>query len=107
LSTSKTATAPTTPEKARPTPPPEPTAELRPAAATPKESNKLILWGGAGVAVVLIGVALALVVMGMQQKTTSDPDREPRRSGAKRKAETGTRRNGVSRKSSPKRKEET
>ncbi|HEV3443294.1 MAG TPA: hypothetical protein VG099_01570, partial [Gemmataceae bacterium] len=107
LSTSKTATAPTTPEKARQTPPPEPTAELRPAAAPPKESNKLILWGGAGVAVVLIGVALALVVMGMQQKTTGDPDREPRRSGAKRKAEAGNRRNGASRKSSPKRKEET
>jgi len=107
LSTSKTSTAPTTPEKARPTPPPEPTAELRPAAATPKESNKLILWGGAAVAVVLIGVALALVVMGMQQKTTSDPDRDPRRSGAKRKAEAGNRRNGASRKSSPKRKEET
>ena len=64
-----------------------------------------MLWGAAAAGVVLIGVALALVLMGMKQGHEPAVEREPRRSGARKHAEAEDRSNDADRKPKAKRKE--
>ncbi|HEV3116491.1 MAG TPA: hypothetical protein VGY58_05530 [Gemmataceae bacterium] len=106
----KSAPAETSRPAAASTPPPAPTPAptvTEPAAPAPKESNKVLLWVAAGVAVVLIGVAAVLLVVGLKQgKEEPDEPRSRPASGKKRPSEP-TRRNGAGRRTKAKRQEET